>query len=288
MSRLAVLTKKNLLRFVKNPKTLGFIVLIPILYYLILGLVFGAVGTGNTTTTYNVGWVDLDITNATQPNYQLDNIYDIFNDNISAINLKKYSTLNSAFKAAESGDIISYVVFPEGFEEGLENRSKTNLAFYNNDSTTSTNYSIASFYNNLTSYFYEQFSITNVTDAGDANDILANFSQYYYDAMLVINNGFLEGLDDVNPINMTYYYRNSTSHQTTQAKLNYALSYLNSSILATYQESSNLITLLNASIVNADPISILEYDIYYRGDVSPATKATLTNTINQIIKEFIN
>ncbi|MBD3215449.1 MAG: ABC transporter permease subunit [Candidatus Lokiarchaeota archaeon] len=288
MSRLAVLTKKNLLRFIKNPKTLGFLVLIPVMYYLILGLVFGAVGTGATTTTYNVGWVDLDSTSATQPNYQLDNIYDIFNDKISAINLKNYSTLNSAFEAAESGDILSYVVFPEGFEEGLENRSKVNLAFYNNDSTTSSNYSIISFYNNLTTYFTEQFKVTNITAIGDAATILTNFSQFYYDSMLIINDGFLQGLDEGNFVNMTYFYRNSTTQQTTQAKLQYALSYLNSSIGATYQESSYLITLLNASIVNADPISILEYDIYFRGDVSPATKATLTNTINQVIKEFIN
>jgi len=286
MSRLFVLTKKNLLRFIKNPKTIGFLVAIPVLYYLILGLIFGAVGTGDTTTTYNIGWIDLDSTNATQENYQLDNIYDIIDNNVSFINLQKYSTLDLAFKAAESGDIISYVVFPEGFEESLENRSKINLAFFNNDSTTSPNYSITAFYYNLQSYFSEQFLITNVSN--NVDQILANFSQFHYDSMIVINEGFLKGLDDGTNVNMTYYYRNSTTPQATDAKLQYALSYLNRSIGATYQTKSYLINLFNGSIPGAEPFSSIEFNIYFRGDVSPVTKGTLMNTINQLIKEIIN
>jgi len=286
MSRLFVLTKKNLLRFIKNPKTIGFLVTIPVLYYLILGLIFGAVGTGDGTTTYNIGWIDLDTTNATRENYQLDTIYDILDNNISVLNLQKYSTLDLAFEAAESGDIISYVVFPDGFEESLQNRSKINLAFFNNDSTNSLNYSITAFYYNLQSYFSEQFQITNVSNNGD--QVLVNFSQYNYDSMIVINEGFLNGLENEKNVNMTYYYRNSETQQATEAKLQYALSYINGTIEATYQAKADLINLYNESILWVEPFDTLEFDIYFRGDVSPATKGALINTINQLIKEIIN
>ncbi|MBD3197409.1 MAG: hypothetical protein GF317_20305, partial [Candidatus Lokiarchaeota archaeon] len=126
MSRLIVLTKKNLLRFVKNPKTLGFLIFIPVLYYLILGLIFGGISFADTTTNYTIGWVDADSSSASQENYQLDYLNQLIDSDISGINLINYTTEDKAKAAAEAGTISAYVYFPDGFEETLEERSKIN------------------------------------------------------------------------------------------------------------------------------------------------------------------
>lgn len=286
MSRLLVLTKKNLLRFVKNPKTLGFLVLIPVLYYLILGLIFGGVATAGSTSNYNVGWVDLDNSTASRANYNLDYINKIIDEEIDAINLINYTSIGLAKEATENEEIISYVVFPQSFEERIENGSKINLAFYNNDTTTSSFYSIDEFYNNLTLRFSEYFQITNITNSGET--LLSNFNQSTYDSMLVVNDGFLKGLDENRFVNMTYYHRNSISEQETESETQYAIGILNSSIQLTYQIKSPFITIYNQTIPNTDPLPGIEYDIYFRGDVSSAIKGVLTNTINQVIMEIIN
>ena len=47
MSRLFTLVKKNLLRFFRNPKTVGFLVLMPGVYYSLIGLIFGILYSEN-------------------------------------------------------------------------------------------------------------------------------------------------------------------------------------------------------------------------------------------------
>lgn len=281
MSRLVTLTKKNLLRFVKNPKTLGFLVAIPVLYYLILGAIFGGVATGDGITTYNVGWVDLDDSNATVEYYKLNTFYDIFKKNVSAINPIKFDSETSAQNAAESGDINSYVVFPQGFESILENRSKLNLAFYNNDSTNSIFYSIAPFYSILETQFSDIFRIKNETENGE--DVLANINETLYDSMIIVNDGFLVGLDNNWQVNISYCYR-----ECSNAKLQQALGILNYTLKTIYPTKFINITIFDQLISNADPFGAIDYDIFFLGDISPATKGVLTNTINQVIEQTIN
>jgi len=281
MSRLFTLTKKNLLRFVKNPKTLGFLIIIPVLYYLILGAIFGGVATSDGTTTYNVGWVDLDDSNATLEYYKLNTFYDIFKKNVSAINPIEFDSETSAQKAAESGDISSYVVFPQGFESLLENRSKLNIAFYNNDSTSSFEYSIAPFYSILETQFSDIFRIKNETENGE--DVLVNFNETIYDSMIIVKDGFLAGLDNNWQVNISYRYR-----EFSEAKLQQALGILNYTLQMVYQAKFANITIFDQLINNADSFGAIDYDIYFPGDISPATKAVLSNTINQVIEQTVN
>lgn len=286
MSRLMILVKKNLLRFIKNPKTIGFLILIPVMYYFIIGFIFGSLSFADTTTTYNVGFVDNDSTNATRENFQVDYMCQIIDDNIESINLRNFTSETAAQNALEAGSIDSYIVFPQGFEEGIENRSKMNLAFYNNDSSISANYSINTLYYTLLGSFYEIFRITNETSNGE--NIFANFNQTYYDSILIINEGFLEGLENDEYVNATYWYRNGTTLETTSAKIQYSIGVLQNAFQMAYPSKISYISIYNHSMLNTQPFEAIEYKIYFRGDVAPVTKGTIQSTLNQAIEGIIN
>lgn len=286
MSRLIVLVKKNLLRFLKNPKTIGFLIIIPIVYYFIIGLIFGGLSFAGTTTTYNIGFVDNDTTTATRQNFQVSYLNRTIDENIESINFQDFSSESAAQQALESGTISSYILFPQGFEESIEYRSRVNLAFYNNDTSTSENYSVNWLYSNLMLSFSEVFRISNVTQNGE--DVLQNFNQTNYDSMLVVNEGFEEGLDDERYVHMTYWYRNSTSPETTSAKTQYGIGVLRNAVQMSYTSKSSYIAIYNRSIIHAEPFEAIEYKIYFRGDVSPANKGTIQNTLNQAIEGIIN
>lgn len=188
MSRLIVLIKKNLMRFIRNPKTLGFLILIPVIYYLLLGLIFGGIDFSDTTTTYNIGWIDDDTTNENygiHPQFNLSYIYEV-TDEINGINLVNYSSLEEAKQAALEGTITAYLYFPEGYESYLENRSFVNIAFWNNDTSTSANFSILDFYISLVSTTSHLFKFTYYNKT-EGNNILSDFNNYNYDGMLIIN-----------------------------------------------------------------------------------------------------
>jgi len=286
MTRLVVLVKKNLLRFLKNPKTIGFLIIIPVVYYFIIGLIFGGLAFGDTTTTYNVGLVDNDTTTATMQNHQVFYINSTIDENIEAINLIDYESEVAAQAGLEAGNINSYLLFPQGFEESIENRSKINLAFYNNDSSSSSTYSVSDLYSNLNTTFQEMFRVTNTTENGET--IFTTFNQTTYDSMLVINDGFVQGLDDNRRVNMTYWYRNSTSAEKTIAKTQYATELLYNAIGMTYPSKASNISIFTQSFTNAQPFEAVEYKIYFRGDVSPATKSTIQSILNQAIEGIIN
>ena len=70
-----ILVKKNFLRFIRNPKTIGFLILIPIIYYLLLGFIFGGIDFSDKTSSFEIGCVDNDTSTANyilHPNYNLD------------------------------------------------------------------------------------------------------------------------------------------------------------------------------------------------------------------------
>jgi ABC-type multidrug transport system permease subunit len=290
IARVIVLIKKNLMRFYRNPKTIGFLILIPIIYYLLLGFIFGEIDFGDTTLTYNIGWVDNDSTKADyeiHPQFNLDTIYNITN-NIEGIRLFNYSSLQEAKEASLDGDIISYIYFPNGFEEYLEKNSYIKIAFWNNDSSISVNYSISAFYNQLISITTSIFKFTNVSSS-EANDILANFNNYTYDGFLILNQNFAKGLDNSWNVNMSYLYRNGTS-QTKNLYVTDTLQTLANAYFQILGSTSNITIPIefNYEILNSSPIEPIRYEIYFLQTVSPVVKSTLENIIVQVISEIIN
>ena len=290
MSRLIVLIKKNLMRFIRNPKTLGFLILIPVIYYSLLGLIFGGIDFSDTTTTYNIGWIDDDATNANyviHPQFNLSYIYEV-TDEINGINLVNYSSLEEAKQAALEGTITAYLYFPEGYESYLENRSFVKIAFWNNDTSTSANFSILDFYISLVSTTSHLFKFTYYNKT-EGNSILSNFNNYNYDGMLIINQNFLKGLDDSWDVNMSYLFRNGTSLSknyyiagTIQSLANNYFHILNATSNITIPVEYNYM------IPNSTPFATLSFEIYFLQTVSPAVQATIENIFVQVLSSIIN
>ncbi|MFW9867827.1 MAG: ABC transporter permease [Candidatus Thorarchaeota archaeon] len=291
MSRMISLIKKNLLRFIRNPKTMGFLILIPVIYYTLLGLIFGGIEFGDTTLNYYVGWVDDDLTSANygiHPHFNLDYFFNTTNE-IEGINMLNYSSLDDAKDAALEGIISAYVYFPDGYESYLENRSFVNIAFWNNDTSTSLNYSILELYTSLVSTTYTMFKFSFIPDSITANAILANFNNYNYDGMLIINQNFLKGLDNSWNVNMSYLYRNGTS-----ISKNYFITSTIQSLANNYFHTVGAVSNItipvqkNYLVPNSLPFSSVSYEIYFLQTVSPAVQATIENILVQVFSSIIN
>ncbi len=291
MIRLIVLVKKNLLRFIRNPKTLGLLILIPVVYYAMIGAIFGGINFEDTTTTYYVGWIDHDNTTANykyHPNFKLDFINNFITTNVSGINLVNYTTQEVAKAASLNGTISAYVYFPQGFEKDLEQRSYLRLAFWDKDNSNSTlGYSKAGYLASLESTLTSEIKFTNVS--GKGNKIYNNFDDYQYDAMLVINDNFLKGLDNKWNVNMSYLYRkNNTSGQNAYVMGKVISATYNYFYSINYLLRSNFSFTTDREIADSTPFDPIQYEIYFLQTVSPAEKAAIKNIITQVIDGIIN
>jgi len=284
ISRLFVLTKKNLLRFWKNPKALGFLIGIPIMYYLIVGLIFAGADEG--LSNYNIGWVDDDSTSAvTHPQYDLDLIYEIFDD-MDEIEMTKYDSKDEAIEAALNEEIDAFIYFPQGFEADLEDNSYIDIAFWNNDTSTSTKFNISSMLDNLVSQTSSFFKITNETET-DLNILLNNFENSEYDGILILNNNFSKGLDNDWDVNMSYQYRTDLSY----AKSGYIIGVIEG-IINSYFNAPSYNSTVSIPIFYPVPGSTLpdpvEYEMFFLQSVSPTTKSIIQNLVGSVISGIIN
>lgn len=291
MSRLFTLVKKNLLRFFRNPKTVGFLVLMPVVYYSLIGLIFGNTDFGNSTSTYNIGWIDLDNSKADysiHSNFNLTFIYQVI-EGMDGIDLVNYSSEDLAKEAAIEGSIISYVVFPQGFESFLENSSSIKIGFWINDTSTSQNYSLTSFYNFVASMLYPTFRFTFIPNSTIANEILNNFDNFPYDGVLIFNQNFSRGLDNGWNINMSFFYRKGFS----KTKNLYVIDVLENQANNYFHSlgSNCSITIpqkYNREIENSSEIIPTKFEIYFVQSISPITHATIENVLANAISQVIN
>ncbi len=287
VSRLLTLTKKTLLRFYRNPKAMGFLIGIPVIYYLILGLIFGG-SDMSQMSSYSIGWVDSDSTSANHDlhtNYDLNFVYDVFKE-IENITVEKYDSKDDAKEAALADKINSYVYFPDGFEAYLERNSYTNIAFWNNNTTTSQNYSISLMYDQLVSLTPTFFKFTNVTSS--ANQVLINFaSSYDYDGILILNNNFGKGLDNKWNVNMSYLFRNGLD----SGKLYYTtgvITTIANGYFRAVNSTSNVTIPITYSVPDSSLMEPVEYQIFFLQSVSPTVKSIIENLVSSVISDVIN
>lgn len=284
IGRLGTLTGKTLKRFYRNPKAMGFLILIPVMYYILVGMIFGG-ASDSGLSEYNIGWVDDDSTTAiTHPQFGLDTIYSIFND-IDDINMSSYDSKDEATDAALADKIDAFVYFPEGFEASVENRSYVNIGFINNASVGSTVVNLTKMYDNLVYESTFLFKIDNVT--GTQYENLANFQASKYDGLLILNEGFGLGLDNEWGVNMSYFYRNGLSQSTFL----YITGFITTNIIA-YTNSQGANSTVSFTITGTVPgTSIPEpvsYEIYFLQSVSPTTKSIVESLIVSMIDGIIN
>ncbi|MHA1292382.1 MAG: ABC transporter permease, partial [Promethearchaeota archaeon] len=284
VSRVSTLTKKNLLRFWKNPKSLGFLIGIPIMYYLIIGLIFGS--ANSVEFVYSLGWVDDDSTTAsTHPEFSLDSIYEVFDD-IDEIEMHKYDSKDEATNAALEEEIQAFIYFPQGFEAYLEKQAYVDIALWNGDSSTSSKFNISSMLDDLKTQTASFFKITNETST-NFNNLLDNFDDSDFDGILVINNNFSLGLDNDWNVNLSYLYRDGLSIYTVTYIVNIITSTVNSYFHAqNYNSTINFIKI--DTIPGTSQPEPINYKIYFLQSVSPTTKSIIENFVANIISNIIN
>lgn len=117
---------KNLKTFSRDRKGLLFTILIPILFYSIMGIVFGGMENNNNESyTYSVGYVDLDTTSAENPYLSTSYICNTI-DEMENFIMKEIESNSSALEQLKNKEIDAYIIFPQGFELYI-NRTTTTL-----------------------------------------------------------------------------------------------------------------------------------------------------------------
>jgi len=106
---------------------MGFLVGIPVMYYIILGLIFGGTGTVGDSE-YTIGWIDDDSTQANYTihrNFNLEVIQETL-EGLDDLTVEEYDAKEEANEDALRDVIDAYVYFPEGYEKALEESSTSN------------------------------------------------------------------------------------------------------------------------------------------------------------------
>ncbi|MBN1934113.1 MAG: ABC transporter permease [Anaerolineae bacterium] len=103
-------TLKDLMQLARNKMTIFFLVIVPIIFTLLLGFIFGAGGDGDTRLP--VGWIDLDGSVASA---QLR----VLLDGSAAIRVVEVKNEETAQKQVLKGDLAVTVIVPAGYGDAI-------------------------------------------------------------------------------------------------------------------------------------------------------------------------
>ncbi|WP_371804305.1 ABC transporter permease [Candidatus Lokiarchaeum ossiferum] len=107
---------KNLKMFFRDRKGLIFTILIPILFYSIMGIVFGGLNTDSEDGIYmyTVGYVDLDEQSEEMPYLNISFICQTINET-EGFTMIEFESNESAFMELKGSNIDAYINFPTDF-----------------------------------------------------------------------------------------------------------------------------------------------------------------------------
>ena len=107
--RFLELAKRNLKETYRDPLALGFLLAFPLLFMLIMGIAVG----GETTPNFSVGVIDNDQTPVSQA------FVDEALTEVEALKVSTYDDTTKALRDLKFGDLIAYIVIPQGFSEQI-------------------------------------------------------------------------------------------------------------------------------------------------------------------------
>ena len=102
--RFLELANRNLKETYRDPLALGFLLLFPLLFMLLMGVVVG----GETTPNFPIGVIDNDHSDNSQKFYEKL-------AEVPAFDVSTYDDTATAMKDLKFGDLRAYIVIPEGF-----------------------------------------------------------------------------------------------------------------------------------------------------------------------------
>jgi ABC-type Na+ efflux pump permease subunit len=115
LQRILALTKKELLKTVREPAVLFMIFLFPIVFVVAFGASFGGSFGGAQTVTYQIGVVNLDAGG----NQQWSHVFTDTLSNMSIINLSIYSDNQTAQADLSQGKMQALIVIPVDFSQSI-------------------------------------------------------------------------------------------------------------------------------------------------------------------------
>jgi ABC-2 type transport system permease protein len=113
LQRVVALTKKELLKTVREPAVLFMIFLFPVVFVVAFGASFGGGFGGQQTVTYQIGVVNLDM------NSQWSNTFTGTLSNMSIINLSIYDNNQTAQTDLSQGKMQALIVIPGDFSQSI-------------------------------------------------------------------------------------------------------------------------------------------------------------------------
>lgn len=113
LQRVIALTKKEMLKTIREPAVLFMIFLFPIVFVVAFGASFGGAFGGEQAVTYQIGAVNLDV------NGQWSNTFTGTLSNMSIINLSIYTDNQTAQTDLSQGKLQALIVIPEDFSQSI-------------------------------------------------------------------------------------------------------------------------------------------------------------------------
>jgi ABC-type polysaccharide/polyol phosphate export permease len=294
---------KNMKLILRDKKVILMIVLIPIFYYSLMGLVFGGSG-GIDISQYTVGYINADLDTDVEPinSYQsIDMIVGSIDNatkdgqqglfklkNMTLTNSTGHLDLQNSIEAANTGlvkeGIVTYIIFESGFQAGLNQAGMTTFGIIDND--TSTN---PSFYPQLKGDFLYSllenmnYEVKNLS-LQDFDDVKQNMTKYGVDYLFVIDEGYENGLINGNP-NLSLYYPDYL--KTLKADIMF--STLNATINQVIEGAGGQqVRIARASILQVSSPFLPAYTMYFLSSTNPTTIMIINSTFQSIVEAIIN
>ena len=228
--------KKNLKVFIRDKQAAFMLIFIPILFYFLMGVIFGAGGAGDMELSkYTLGYINDDLycseapindyqsiemvvstiqSNSEEGFFQLENFTQIDGNSVDS-----NQSFNKAEQAMIDEQIAAILVFESGFQNALNDALVKKIGVFNNDTSNMNNASSTEpwFYssNSLLPIFEGYYDeVVNLSES-EFLTIQQNFTNYTYDYLLVIENGYNANIG-IEPVGLTFYHRESqaqTKHQ---------------------------------------------------------------------------
>ncbi|MBD3186879.1 ABC transporter permease subunit [Candidatus Bathyarchaeota archaeon] len=279
---------KNLKTTLRDKKTLLFVILIPIFFYTLMGLLFGTTSADTEGYVYSIGFVDLDSTSANNPqypNYNISYMLEIMKD-VDSLNIKEYITHESAEKALNDLKIDAFIEFPDGFELFLNESGDKAYAMYDNDTTSSSafTHSIDNFMNVTGSYM----NVTNITSQ-DFGTFMSTFNESGYDYVLLFQDGFEAALDAGTMANATLFHRSEISNELLTVEVETIKSTMEGFFLQVDPPASKADIVVDPlAAPGSNPKPVKQVSIFFRDSTEQLTRNIITATVQSIIDGIIN
>lgn len=296
---------KNLKIITRDKKGMLVIFLVPIMFYALMGLVFGG-SSFATVSNNNIGIINLDAFSSTVPDSEykslefiLDTMEKAESEGESIFKFTNFTTIESgavnfdaSFSAAEQAmiqeKIDAVVVFEKDFQLHLNWAAEIKIGFFDNDSTiysggnpNNWSYQVANLYSILLNSAYTFIPLTEFDFAA----AISTTANHDFDFFLIVNEGF-EANVEMNPVNMTFLHRIGADMVQAAVIQGTIKGMLDGAIYGNPTLSQLSIDL--APIVGSTALPLPTYTFYFLDSTGSIERQIIVSTFDGLFSGIVN